>query len=277
MALTAYCKKCAREVEPGDICPRCGSRIAKSAIHAAWCVEKAPARDWMSWNAAARILFPSALAVLLLVIAAEALSGGSAAVENLFRSGFPAVVAALLCAALLLILIVFLLQGHELTDYVIDSRGVHVTTYLPDPTPLKLILRLKSPGLASATEQDGASVLRLSGRDLAWKDVYRVQLWPEKCAVLFYSPSWWLRIPVFCTPYTWDDTLGFIRDKLGRKKKVLLPPSLVVSAPPARRKAKPQARLVPEVEEAIEQLRMEEHAADEAPDDQPLKNMDDIL
>ena len=41
MALTAYCKKCAREVDAGEICPYCGSRLGKNAAHAAWCVERA--------------------------------------------------------------------------------------------------------------------------------------------------------------------------------------------------------------------------------------------
>ena len=70
MALTAYCKKCAREVEAGEICSRCGTRLGKNAAHAAWCVERTPVRDWMSWNAIMRILLPAALVILLLVLAA---------------------------------------------------------------------------------------------------------------------------------------------------------------------------------------------------------------
>ena len=48
--------------------------------------------------------------------------------------------------------------------------------------------------------------------------------------VLFYAPSWWLRIPVICTPFTWDDTMDYIREKLGKKKKVILPQSLRTEA-----------------------------------------------
>ena len=66
MALTAYCKKCNREVAPGDICPRCGTKLAKSATHEAWVLERQPFRDWMSWNAILRLLLPAGLAVLLL-------------------------------------------------------------------------------------------------------------------------------------------------------------------------------------------------------------------
>ena len=66
MALTAYCKKCAREVEPGEVCPYCGSKLGKNAAHAAWCVERTPVKDWMCWNALMRILLPAALVILLL-------------------------------------------------------------------------------------------------------------------------------------------------------------------------------------------------------------------
>ena len=48
--------------------------------------------------------------------------------------------------------------------------------------------------------------------------------------ILFYAPAWWLQIPVICTPFSWEDTSGFIREKLGKKKKVKLPPSLTVPA-----------------------------------------------
>ena len=65
MALTAYCKKCAREVEPGAVCPYCGTKLGKTAAHAAWCLERTPVKDWMSWNAVMRVLLPAGLAVLL--------------------------------------------------------------------------------------------------------------------------------------------------------------------------------------------------------------------
>lgn len=55
--------------------------------------------------------------------------------------------------------------------------------------------------------------------------------------ILFYAPGWWLRIPVVCTPFSWEDTLGMIREKLGKKKKVRLPQSLTVPVPPKGRRA----------------------------------------
>ena len=152
-----------------------------------------------------------------------------------------------------------MLQGKELTDYVVDNRGIHEIHYLPNPTPLKLLCRLKSPSLAGTTGEDGrAPVVKLSEKDLAWKDVARVQLWPEKCMILYYAPAGWLRIAVECTPFTWDDVMGLTREKLGKKRKIRLPQSLVIPSAPKARKAKPQPVAAPEVEEALEQLRMEE-------------------
>lgn len=89
MALTAYCKKCAREVEPGEVCPYCGSKLGKNAAHAAWCVERTPVKDWMCWNALMRILLPAALVILLLVLAAEGISGGSARWRRCWFPVFP--------------------------------------------------------------------------------------------------------------------------------------------------------------------------------------------
>ena len=98
-------------------------------------------------------------------------------------------------------------------------------------------MRMKSPAAAKQAEGGDTRVLMLSRRDLAWKDVARVQLWPEKCMILFYAPAWWLRIPTICTPFSWDDTIGFVREKLGKKKKVKLPPSMRTDAPAVMRSA----------------------------------------
>ena len=222
MARTAYCKKCGKEVEAGELCPFCGTQLGKNAVHAAWCVERTPVKDWMYWNSVMRILLPGALAILVLVLVLEGLSGGIGAVEKMLVSGFPAVLGILILTVLAVVFLVLLLQGKELSDFVMDNRGIHETRYLSDPTPLKLILRLKAPRMQ---ETDG-EVLKLGERDVPWKEVSRVQLWPEKCMVLFYAPSWWLRLPVICTPFTWEDAMGYIREKLGKKRNVRLPRSL---------------------------------------------------
>lgn len=247
MALTAYCKKCAREVEPGEVCPYCGSKLGKNAAHAAWCVERTPVKDWMCWNALMRILLPAALVILLLVLAAEGISGGIGAVERMLVSGFPAVLLILLGTILLLALAALLLQGKELTDYVVDNRGLHEVHYLPDPTPLKLIARLRSPAqMKEAMQETGAPVLKLGEKHLAWKDVARVQLWPEKCMILYYAPGWWMRIAAACTPFIWEDVTALTREKLGRKRKVKLPSSLVLPAEQRSRRTVSRPKYTPE-------------------------------
>ncbi len=226
MALTAYCKKCDREVEPGEICPHCGTKLAKNAVHAAWVMERVPVKDWMCWNAVMRWLLPAGLAVLLLALILEGLAGGPEAVERLFRGSFPLTLGILLGAVVLCVFLALLLQGRELMDYVVDSRGVHMTRYLPEPSALKLITRLKSPERMKRMNPQENGVLRLEEVDLPWREVSRVQLWPEKCCILFYAPAWWMRIPLQCTPYSWEDALTFVREKLGKKKAVDLPEHL---------------------------------------------------
>ena len=260
MALTAYCKKCGAEVDPGEVCSRCGTKLGKNAAHSVWCVERVPVKDWMGWNAVMRVLLPAGLAVILLVLLGEGLSGGIEAVERSLRSGFLTVVGILLGAVLLLVFLALLLQGKDLTDYAVDSRGIHEIRYLPSPTALKLLTRMLPPSKLKQADTSGqVSVLRLSERHIAWKDIARVQPWPEKCMMLVYSPRWWLRIAVVCTPFSWEDMEYWIREKLGRKRNVDIPANLVVQAPSAARRRKaPEPRLVPEVEEAIGQIRMEE-------------------
>ena len=260
MALTAYCKKCRMEVEPGEICPRCGTRLGKTAAHAAWCVERVPVRDWMYWNGVMRILLPAALAIVILVLLPEGIIGGVEAVERMMAGVFPAALGIILATVLLLTLLVFAAQGPELSDFVVDSRGIHETRYLPEPTPLKLALRMKSQALAAEAE---GGVVRLGERNLAWKDVARVQIWPEKCMILYYSPAWWLRAAVVCTPFSMEDVMELTREKIGRKKKVRLPASLTVASAPARRRSAARVQLPlarpaePAEEPPFEQLRME--------------------
>ena len=257
MALTAYCKKCAREVDAGEICPVCGTRLGKNAAHAAWCVERIPVKDWMCWNALMRILLPAALVILVLVLAAEAVSGGAGAVERLLVSGFPTVLLILLGSILVLAFIALLLQGKELTDYVVDNRGIHEIHYLPDPTPVKLIARLKSPAMLRGAQQGNALTLKTGEKDLPWKSVARVQLWPEKGMILYYAPSWWMRIALVCSPFCWNDVMELTREKLGRKKKIRLPSSLVIPAQPRTRGAGQRTQRMPVQEESPGQLSMD--------------------
>ena len=123
---------------------------------------------------------------------------------------------------------------------------------------LKLIVRLKSPAELKAAEQNGpVSVLKVGEKDLPWKNVARVQLWPEKCMILYYAPAWWMRIALACTPGSWYDVMAMTKEKLGRKKKIRLPSSLTVSQEPRPRRPVSPPQYTPP-KESPGQLSMED-------------------
>lgn len=238
MAITAYCKKCRQDVPLGEVCPLCGGKLARSAARVAWCVTHTPVEDWLCWNAAARIILPAYAMVLALILLLEGLSGGGAGVQRLLQGGLMLSMLVLLLVTAFVLLVILHLQGDDMIDCVVDSRGVHVQQYLPDPTPLKLLLRCRSPRLMQQADASGETPLVLiSQRELAWRDIARVQLWPEKDLVLLYAPTWWMRLALYCTPFTWEDTLAYMRDKVGRKKSLLLPRELVAPPKPKANKA----------------------------------------
>ena len=136
-----------------------------------------------------------------------------------------------------LLLLAFILQGEDLQDCVVDGRGVHIQQYLPQPTPMKLLLRLKSPSLMEQYDP-AEGILLIGQKEVLWKDIARVQLWPEKTMILFYSPAWWMRLALPCTPFTYEDCFVFIQEKLGKKKGVTLPDELI--APPKPKQEKPK-------------------------------------
>ena len=237
LPLTSYCKKCGQDVPVSSFCPNCRSKLAANTVRLAWCVEHHPVRDWMCWNAVMRLLLPVLGATIVLVILLEAVFGGLNGVAMLLSGGLLVSLAGIMGMVLALMLLVFILQGDDLLDCVIDSRGIHVQQYLPNPTAMKLLLRGKSPRLMAGSEE----VLLLSSREIAWKDIQRVQLWPEKDMILFYAPKWWMRVSLPCSPFTWEDALSFIRDKIGKKKAVILPEECRQSAP-AKAKSAPPTR-----------------------------------
>lgn len=241
MAITSYCKKCGQDVPRGEVCPYCGGKLPKSSARVVWCMEHSPVRDWMCWNAVLRIMAPAMGAVLAMILLLEGLAGGWIAVEALLSQGLLWTWGTLCLSALAILWMVLLGQGDDLLDCVVDHKGVHITTYLLDPTPLRLVLRLRSPALAGQAVAGAAgNVLPVQTRDIAWKDISRVQLWPEKTTVLLYAPNWWMRLAVPCSAFQYEDVLEFMRDKVGRRKDLLLPED--VKAPPKPRKPRPAAK-----------------------------------
>ncbi len=235
MAITSYCKKCGQDVPRGEVCPYCGGKLAKSSARVVWCLEHSPVKDWMCWNSVLRIMVPALAAVLGMILLLEGLAGGWAAVEALLSQGLLWSWGTLCLAALAALWLVLLGQGRDLLDCVVDSKGAHVTVYLLDPTPLRLALRLCPPGMARQAVQGPAGVvLPVQTREIAWKEISRVQLWPEKAMVLLYAPNWWMRLALPCSAFQYEDVLEFMRDKVGRRKDLLLPEDM--KAPPRPRK-----------------------------------------
>ena len=255
--LTSYCKKCGQDVPVSSFCPHCRAKLAAGTVRLAWCVDHHPVRDWMCWNAVMRLLLPVLGMTLLLVILLEAIMGGLDGVAMLLGGRLIVSLVGIMGMILAIMLLVFILQGDDLLDCVIDNRGIHVQQYLPGPTALKLLLRFKSPRML----ENGEDLLLISSREIAWKDIQRVQLWPEKNMILFYAPKWWMRVNLPCTPFTWEDALDFIRDKIGKKKAVILPEECRQTAP-AKAKAAKLAK--------SHQLTFEEVAAEfGSPEDEP--------
>jgi hypothetical protein len=191
----------------------------------------------MCWNAVMRLLLPVMAATILLVILLEAVMGGLDSVAMLLGGGLLVSLTGIMGMVLTVMLLVFILQGDDLLDCVVDARGIHVQKYLPEPTALKLVLRGKSPRMLDAMGDD--NLLLVSSTEIAWKDITRVQLWPEKNMILFYAPKWWMRVSLPCTPFTWEEALEFIRDKIGKKKTVILPEECRQTAPAKAKTAKP--------------------------------------
>ena len=272
MPLTSYCKKCARDVPVGERCPHCGGKLPASTVRLAWCVDHTPLKDWMSWNAVMRIALPVLALALGLAVLLEGVSGGIEGIETMFREGLTLSLIGIAVLGVAVLLLMFILQGDDILDCVVDSKGFHVQQYLPEPTPLKLAMRLKSPRLMRMVSEENPMLL-LSQKEIAWKDIVRVQLWPEKTLLLLYAPRWWLRLSVPCTPFTWEDALGLVSDKLGRKKAVDLPQQLIAPPKPKAPKAPRAPRAARQQQLSIADLPPEAPDAEQPEDFVPLQDV----
>ena len=266
MPRTVYCKKCKAEMPPGQRCPRCGAKLSKSAVHLTWQVEHIPLRDWISWNAALRILIPVLTLVLALALLLEALSGGLRAAERLLLGGFAMALLGILLIACVLLLLLFLLQGEEGLRCEISGRGLRVQRILYAPSRWDLLLRLQSPALLAQTNP-GNGLLALPAQEIAWKEIRRVQLWPEKSMILIYRPAHWLRLALPCDPFLYGEALDFIHEKLEKRKDVLLPPELRIAGSGERYQPLSPP---PEAEE-----RFTPNPATELPEELPLNEMEE--
>ena len=208
---------------------------ARSGNGITWCVDHVPVLDWICWNTSMRILLPVTAIVFLMVCVLETISGGFPALEALLTGPFPLSLLIILASLCVLVGLNLLLQGPDVLDCAVDSKGIHVECCLPRPASWKLLARFRSPDTPAG--EDG--MVSISRTDIPWASITRVQLWPGQTRILLYCHSPWLACALPCTPFTYASVNRMITEKLGRKKQVRLPAVLRSEAP--AKKAKPSA------------------------------------
>ncbi|MBR6028988.1 MAG: hypothetical protein IKP40_07850 [Clostridia bacterium] len=220
-----------------------------------WYTSRKRAQDWFCWNSLARLALPVAAGALLLIAGLELAGGGWRGLENLFTKGLGITLLWMLLTLVIGAWLLFTLQGTDVLECVLDGKGAHLRIFLPAPTPLKLLLRGLRPDKQTAYPGEPVQTASL---DIAWKDIRRVQLWPEKGAVLLYAPHFWLRVWLPCTADTWQPVLQEMQSRLGKKKQVSLPACLRQdqAARPARKSsARSSASVPPASDHLMEDIR----------------------
>lgn len=230
MTKTLYCKKCNMDVPEGEACPVCGKTPPANSHRVAWMYQRQRAFDWMCWNEVMRIALPILMAATVIAFLIELLSGGIAGIQSLLSGGFLGVMGTLLLLTVLVTFLIFALGGEDELYCVVDKTGFHVRTTLPDANRVKLHLHGRSANLMETADLNGRVVL--DERELAWKDIARVQLWTEKRLMLLYAPRWWMRLSVPILLSKWNEVLLTTDEKLGKKKAVELPEDWAQQLPP---------------------------------------------
>ena len=223
MAITAFCRKCGKEMRPGAVCPVCGGKL--SASHTLWRISRWPALSWTCWNSPLRLALPALLLVGLVLLGAE-LTAGPGGLQRFLDGSMPSLLAWMLAGLVLAVGIALLLQGQETLEIAADKSGVTLRVLLPRPTTLRLLAHFRSPRLLRDESLRMEYGLQVDERRVAWKDVRRVQLWPEKGMFLLYGPRWWLRMAVPCDEKGWREMSALVTEKLGHKKGARVPASL---------------------------------------------------
>lgn len=240
MAVTAFCRKCGKEIRPGATCPTCGSKL--SAPHTLWRISRRPVLSWTCWNAPLRLALPALFLVGLALLGAE-LTAGPGGLQRFLDGSMPALLGWMLAGLLFAVGLTLFLQGKETLEIAADKTGVTMRVLLPKPSALQLLAHFRSPRLLRDESQRMEYGLQADERRVAWKDVRRVQLWPEKGMFLLYGPRWWLRMAVPCDEEGWREMSALVTEKLGHKKGASVPASMraVPKAKPSGKRSKPPA------------------------------------
>ncbi|MDD3212966.1 MAG: hypothetical protein PHY64_04805 [Eubacteriales bacterium] len=223
MPLVNYCKKCKTERPNGETCPVCGAKLTKSGVRLSFWLDRAPVKDWFSWNAVLRVAVSVMALVLLASVAAEAYTEGTPGVVNLFLQGYFEMLLTVLGVVLLVSLLLFLLQGSETVRYALDQKGAHTYVYIRKPTKLRLYARFTTQEAVEAIRKDGPSseegLTLVRKTDLSWQQIKRAQFWPETATCLLYRPFWWQAMCVRCSVKEYAEMEAFVRTKLTNNKR----------------------------------------------------------
>lgn len=223
--MVCYCKKCKQDVPVGEVCPLCGGALGPGSLRVHWQTVRRPFTDWISWNRPLRLILPAFALLFALIVGLERIFSGRDAAFALLLGPLLPTMGMLLVLVLFVLAAVLALQGKQMLTCTMDRTGIHLLRTLINPTPLQQLMN----GCFFRQERpDENGLISLPPRELKWRDIARVQLWPEKGLILFYAPHWWMRVALPCLPATWGDALAFLRDKVGKKKNLLLPPALRV-------------------------------------------------
>ena len=136
---------------------------------------------------------------------------------------------------------------------------------------MKLWMHGKSAALMDTADTNGRVIL--SEKDLAWKDIARVQLWTDQRLMLLYSPRWWMKLSVPILLAKWNDVLTMADEKLGKKKAVELPEDWVHQLPPQRVQEKKTRKTAIETDVIPPQTTLPEDEEDYRPLDEVLEEL----
>ncbi|MEG2481280.1 MAG: hypothetical protein RSB06_04565 [Clostridia bacterium] len=228
MPFVNYCRKCKTETPLGESCPYCGGKLPKTGEQISFGIVRKPVQNWFAWNQILRVVIPVLLLVLVIVVTAEAVAGGTAGVVRLFSQGFFWTLLGIFGAVLLLCLLLLCLQGTERVHYVFDKQGVHACTYVRSATDMALFARFLTLNSVQKLNEEihqpleGLTLIRRIS--LPWAEVRRVRVWREGFTLLFFRPSLWQVLAVCCPMAELEEAEAFVRNKLKRNQKVKVQP-----------------------------------------------------
>ena len=224
MPYTCPCKACGHDVPAGDACPACGGKLNPAAARILWEERRLPVASWICWNSILRVALPVFGLTVAVILAVELAFGGLRSAEALLTGGFGTAALAILAALLLGTGLVLLARGPETLTCWVDKRGLHMTDQIAEPTRLRLLAR-GFPAETAAKARAGKP-LKATETSVSWREIRRIQLWPQKGLILAYAPRFWLRLAVPCPAHLRAEVLEAIREYVGKRKDILLPEAL---------------------------------------------------